>query len=213
MHDAARQQEQQEQHDQAVIESGLAEHVEGKATEDRLHLDALQPVGAAGDVGKTLRQRLQQQRNPERHHQAGQVGAPDHQKTGEKADRSGDEAGNDQRHHRLGDDAVQGKQPGGIGSHAEECGVAERNNTGVAEDQIKRQREQRQPHDIRHDQIAGRKQECARKRENPERDLAPVPARVLPGLASDVGLRGHGRLNGRRCGRTGRSGARSGSRS
>jgi hypothetical protein len=87
---------------------------------------------------------------------------------------------------------VQGQQACGIGADAEECGVAERNDPGVAKDQIKRQREQRQPHDVGHDQIAGRKQEGARKRENPERDLAPMPACVVPGVMSDIGLRGHG---------------------
>ena len=176
----------------AVEEAGLAEHVEGEQAEDRLHLDALQPVGAAGDVGKALGQRFQQQRDAERHHQPGQVDAADHQEAGEKAEHRGGEAGHDQRQHRLGDDAVQRQQPGGIGADAEERRVAERDDAGIAEDQIERQREQRQPHDIGHDQIARGKQEGAGQRENPERDLAPVPARVLPGVISDVGLRGHG---------------------
>ena len=213
MHDPPRQQEQQEQHGERVEEADLAEHVEGKQAEDRLHLDALQPVGAAGDVGKALRQRFQQQRDPERHHQPRQVDAPDHQEAGEKAEHGGDKAGDDQRHHRLGDDAVQRQQPGAIGADAEERRMAERHDAGIAEDQIERQREQRQPHDVGHDQIARGKQERAGQRQHPERDLAPAPARVLPGVISDVGWRGHGRLNARRCGRTGRSGARSGSRS
>ena len=182
MHDAPRQQEQQEQHDKAIEEAGLAEHVEREQAQDRLHLDALQPVGAAGDVGEAFRQRLQQQRDAERHHQPGQIDAADHQETGEKADHRGDEAGNDQRNHRLGDDAVQRKQPGAIGADAEECGVAERDDAGIAEDQIERQREQRQPHDIGHDQIAGGNRKCASKRENPERDLAPT-ASARAGLA------------------------------
>ena len=82
--------------------------------------------------------------------------------------------------------------PARIGADAEERGMAERNDAGIAQDQIERQRKQRQPHDIGHDQIAGGKQERAGQRENPERDLARVPARVLPGVVSDVGLRGHG---------------------
>ena len=60
MHDPPRQQEQQEQHGERIEEADLAEHVEGKQAENRLHLDALQSVGAAGDVGKTFRQRFQQ---------------------------------------------------------------------------------------------------------------------------------------------------------
>ena len=60
-----------------------------------------------------------------------------------KAERHGDEAGRDQRDHRLGDDAVQGQQPGAIGADAEERGMSERDDAGIAEDQIERQREQR----------------------------------------------------------------------
>ena len=86
MHDPPRQQEQQEQHDERVEEAGLAEHVECEQAEDRLHLDALQPVGAAGDVGKPFGQRFQQQRDAERHHQPGEIDAADHQEAGEKAE-------------------------------------------------------------------------------------------------------------------------------
>ena len=171
MHDPPRQQKQQEQHDQRIEEAGLAEHVERKQAEDRLHLDALQPVGAAGDVGKALRQRFQQQRDAERHHQPGQVDAADDEEAGEKAEHHRDETGHDQRDHRLVDDAVQRHQPRGIGADAEERGVAERDDAGIAEDQIERQREQRQPNDVGHDQIARGKQERAGRREDPERDL------------------------------------------
>ena len=82
-----------------------------------------------------------------------------------KAEHHGGEAGDDQRDHRLGDDAVQRQQPGAIGADAEERGMAERDDAGIAEDQIERQREQRQPHDVGHDQIARGKQEGAGERE------------------------------------------------
>ena len=52
-------------------------------------------------------------------------------------------AGDQQRQHRLGDDAVLGQQPGAIGADAEERGVAERDDAGIAEDQVEREREQR----------------------------------------------------------------------
>jgi len=80
------QQEQEEGHDERIEEAGLAEHVEGKGPENRLHVDALQAIGAAGDVGKAFGQRFQQQRNAERHHQARQVGAPDDEEAREKAE-------------------------------------------------------------------------------------------------------------------------------
>ena len=213
MHDAARQQEQKKQHRERVEETGPAEHVEGEASEDRLHLDSLQAVGAAGDIRKAFRQRFQQQRDAERHHQPRQIDAADHQETGEEAERHRDKAGHDQREHRLGDDAVQRQQAGSIGADAEERGVPERDDAGVTQDQVKRQCEQRQPHDVGHDEIARWKDERAGQHNNPERGLAPVPASVLDGMVSDVGLCGHGTLNAWRCGRTGRSDARSGSRS
>jgi hypothetical protein len=71
---------------------------------------------------------------------------------------------------------VQGQQPGTVGADAEEGGVAERDDAGIPEDQIEREREQRQPKDVGHDQIAGRKQEGAGKREHPEHDFARPPA-------------------------------------
>ena len=213
IHDPARQQEQQEQHDQRVEEAGLAEHVERKQAEDRRHLDALQPVGAAGDVGEAFRQRFQQQRDAERHHQPGQVDAADDKETGEEAEHHGDETGHDQRNDRLVDDAVQRQQPRRIGADAEEGGMSERDDAGIAEDQIERQREQRQPQDVGHDQVARRKQERAGRRENPERDFGRAPAGAGDGVGGDVGNCGHGGLTAQRCGRTGRSGARSGSRS
>ena len=100
MHDAPRQQEQHEQHDQRIEEAGLAEHVEGEQAEDRLHLDALQAVGAAGDVGEAFGERLQQQRDAERHHQPRQVGRRGcTRKLVSEAEHHGGKAGGDQRQH------------------------------------------------------------------------------------------------------------------
>ena len=58
MHDPPRQQKQDEQQAERVEETDLAEHVEREQAEDRLHLDALQPVGAAGDIGEALAERF-----------------------------------------------------------------------------------------------------------------------------------------------------------
>ena len=45
----------------AMQEAGLAEHIKSKQAQNRLHLDALQSISAAGDIGKTLGE-LDQQR-------------------------------------------------------------------------------------------------------------------------------------------------------
>jgi len=82
---------------------------------------------------------------------------------------------------------VQREQARAIGADAEECRVAERNDAGITEDQIERQRKQRKPHDLGHDQKAGWKQKRARQCKAPEHDLTPVPARMLSCVKSDVG--------------------------
>ncbi len=193
MHDAPRQQEQEERDDQRIEETDLAENVESEGFQNRLHLDALQAVGAAGDVRETLGERFQQQRDAERHHQACQIGAADHEEAGEETQHSRNQASGDQRQHRLADDAMQGQQPGAIGADAEEGGMPERDDAGIAEDQVERQRKQREPHDVRHDQIARRKDEGAGDDEEPEGELAPMPPRVRNGAAPDVGFRAHQR--------------------
>ena len=131
---------------------------------------------------KRSAQRFEQQRDAERHHQPRQVDAADDEEAGQKAERHGDETGHDQRDDRLGDDAVQRQQPRGIRADAEEGGVPQRDDAGVAEDQIERQREQRQPNDVGHDQVAGGKQERAGRRENPERDFGRAPAGAGDGM-------------------------------
>ncbi len=97
MDDATRQQEQQEQHGERIEEAGLAEHVELEQPEQRLHLDALQAIGAAGDVGEALGQRFQQQRDAERHHQPRQVDAADDEEAGGEAEHRGGQARRNQR--------------------------------------------------------------------------------------------------------------------
>ncbi len=122
---------------------------------------------------------------PERHHQAGQIDAPDHQEAGQKADHCGGKPGHHQRRHRLIDNAMQREQSGRIGADAEERGMAKRYDAGVAEDQVERQREQRQPQDFRHDEIARGKQKRAGQHEKPERQLAIAPACGAPGVKSN----------------------------
>ena len=99
-----------------------------------------------------------------------------------KSEHHGDKAGRDQRNHGLIDDAMQRHQPGGIGADAEEGGVAERDDAGIAQDQVEREREQGQPNNISHDQVARRKQERAGQRQHPEHNLARLPACAGDGM-------------------------------
>ena len=94
---------------------------------------------------KRLASSSQQQRDAERHHQPRQIDAADHQKARDEAEHRRGEPRHDQREHRLGDDAMHGQQARAIGADAEERGVAERDDAGIAEDQIEREREQAEP--------------------------------------------------------------------
>src|SRR5215475_10893301 len=113
---------------------------------------------------------------------------------------------------RLSDDSMQRKQPRRIGADAEESGVAERDDAGIAQDQVERQREQRQPQDVGHDQRARWKGEGAGQHQQPESGLAGAPTARGHRRGGDVVRRAHD-ITARRCGRTGRWDARSGSRS
>jgi hypothetical protein len=88
---------------------------------------------------------------------------------------------------------VERQQSRGIGADAEEGGMTERDDAGIAEDQIERHRKQRQPQDVGHDQIAGGKCEAAGQHDQPEGDLAVVPARLALGVITDVGRSVHRR--------------------
>lgn len=75
-----------------------------------------------------------------------------------------------------------------------------------------RQREQRQPQHVRHDQVARREQERTGQHQHPEQHLAGAPAAGSHRRGGDVVCRAHG-VTAPPCGRTGHWDARSGSRS
>src|SRR5713101_5807453 len=69
-----------------------------------------------------------------------------------------------------------GEKAGGVRADAEIRGVAERDDSRVAEDQVERQREQRRDGDLARElQIRGRDEERQERRQ-PEGDLGPAPA-------------------------------------
>ena len=63
-----------------------------------------------------------------------------------------------------------------IGAHAEKGGVPERDDAGIAEDQIERQREQAEPGDLGEDEMPVRQQPDRGKGDEPEHDLERLPA-------------------------------------
>src|SRR5206468_1052605 len=87
--------------------------------------------------------------------------------------------------------------PGGVGGKAEIGGVAEGDDSGIAEDEIERERKQRSDRDVtREHEIIGREYEGEQGRE-PERDLERTPA----DLRLEITLR-LARRSGRHCPRS-----------
>jgi hypothetical protein len=186
-------QEKYEQDDQRIDVSGLAEDIEREMAEDRLHHDALKAIGAAGDF-ETVRDLAQDQRDAERHHQAREIAAAQHKEAGDKTQEGRRNAGDEQRQQRLGDDAVFRQKSRRIGTEPEECRMPERDDARIAEQQVKREREQREDRDFGQDQVLARQQEDRRDRHKPEHDLQRAPAR--PRRQMGGGLR-HKRLGWR----------------
>ena len=98
--------------------------------------------------GQPLASLEQDQRDAERHHQPRQVGAAQHQQAGERSPAAPQPAtATREAEQRIGVD-VLGEQAGGIGAEAEERRVAERDDAGIAQDQVEREREQREDGDL-----------------------------------------------------------------
>ena len=136
MDDRPRRQPAQEEHGQAIDVGGAAEQVEAKRAEDRPHLHALQPVGAAGDdespcwrasasMAATTRVCISRVRPVVRRMMS----------AGQEPDQAAATAAGEQAGDRLAP-AIGGEDAGGIGAGAEERGVAQGDDAGIAEHQI-----------------------------------------------------------------------------
>ena len=99
----------------------------------------------------------------------------------------------DQRQQRLGDDPVLGQQARGVGAEAEEGRVAERDDAGVAQDQVEREREQAEDGDLGEDQMPAGQEIDRGQRGQPEDDLQRMPARPGGEAAGDSGMQRAGR--------------------
>ena len=101
MDDPPRDHEQQEQDGEAVGERRAPGQVEREQPEQRLHRDALQAVGAAGDRRRLVGDLGQQERDAERHHQARQVGAAQHEEARREARERGDRRADGETQQRI----------------------------------------------------------------------------------------------------------------
>ena len=188
MHQHAHEQPAQEQDRQAVPVGGAAEHVEAEGAEDRLDAHALQAVGAAGQPARLVGQLLQHEDDGKREHQQGQAVRAQDDHAGDQPDDARDDAGDRQCAEWLVP-AVHGQDAGGVGADAEERGMAERHDAGVAEDEVQRQREQDHDEDLAAQRQVVGKQEIAGDRDQPRRRFPPAQA-----VAAQHGVDGRERL-------------------
>src|SRR6185503_201768 len=148
-------QETQKQHRERVGVRGPAVQVELEA-EQRADLDALEAVGAARERARAVRGLVQEQAEAEGEHDEREVAEADD----DVAERVTQHPGGDRGGEQAGQgfpQVVLGEEPGAVRAEAEERGVAERYDPGVAEDQVERQREQRRDRDL------AREREIARR--------------------------------------------------
>src|SRR6266516_1678463 len=193
IHETPRRKKRQKQHCQAVDIGDMPGDIQREDAQHGPDHDALQAVGAAGQPVEPVGDLPQNQSDAERHHQPGQVGTAQQQKARHESERRGGEPGGEQRQHGFGDERIGGQQPGRVGSQAEERRMAERQDPGVSQNEIEREREQSQDGDFGEDQMPARQQKDARQRGEPEHDFEQAPARARRKLPGDLRGERHGR--------------------
>jgi hypothetical protein len=127
-----------------------------------------------------LRQRIgyfvQHQCHAQGHHEAREIAATQHEEAGEQPQQRGCRDGCDKAGQWIGGHELAEK-PSGIGARPEEGGMAQRYDAGIAQDQIEREREQREDRHFVQQQVLARRQEECREGQHPEDDLGHAPTR------------------------------------
>ena len=169
--------EEHERHDQRVDVRRPAVETKGEQAEKLPHRHAGEAVDATGDERRLVRGLEQHQSDAERHHQPCEILPPD--------DEEADGESRQRRHGRGGDEArqrlapaVHGKQAGRIGAETEEGRVAQRDDAGVAEDEVERNREQSGDQDLAAEHQMTGQRKVRGDRDQPERELDRPPAVV-----------------------------------
>ena len=113
----------------------------------------------------------------QRDHEPGQVRAAQNQKAGDKTERRRNQSPEtEERDDRLVDDAVFGEEAGKIAGEAEKGRLAQRDDAGIAEDQVERERKQRENRRLGQNQMLAREQPDGGEREHPKGNFQRRPA-------------------------------------
>ena len=132
----------QDEEDRKAVERrvalpGEADRKEAENGRDR----EVEPVRAAGEPAVAVGELSEHQRDAERHHEPGQVGAAQEEGRGGEADDRGDGGAEDKPERRVGE-ALAGQNRRRIGAEAEKRRMPERDDSGQSQDEIERQGEQ-----------------------------------------------------------------------
>ena len=141
--DAAHEIEHDRQHAEHVKIIGVAIEVVIEHAEQRREGKPRQAVIAAGNVGAQVAGFLQHDGGGERQHQQRQPAIAQQEPSGDEADERRQQGRRNEARDRFAPAETSGSEPHRIGADAEEGGVAERDDAGITEDQIERQRKQR----------------------------------------------------------------------
>ena len=138
-------------------------------------MDALQAIGAARQPARTVGGLEQQEAEAQRNHDQREMPEPRDDEAHQVTEQARGNAGSDQSGDRLAP-APLGNEACGVGAEAEEGRVAQRDDAGVTEDEVERQREQRARRDLaRQHQVVGRHHERQQRRQ-PEKVFGGTPA-------------------------------------
>ncbi len=105
----------------------------------RLERQPRQSVIATGDIGTQVAGFLQKNCSGQRQHEQSQAAVTQQEPTGDEADQSRSDGGREKSADWFRPvEPCRGK-PDGVGADAEECRMPERDDPGIAEDQVKRE--------------------------------------------------------------------------
>ena len=186
-----------EQDRQAIEEGGPAEEIEPEGAEDRRHHHPREAVGAAREPGRLVGDLEDDRSNSEGEHEQREGARAQDHCARQRAEQSRRRARCGHLHERVGDAELGAEDAGGVRAEPEERAVPERDDAGVAEDQVERQREQDVDQDARAQREVLRQQVKRCQRRDPRQPFRPADARV-DGVAAGMH---HARAPNRPCGR------------
>ena len=150
------------------------QRVELEPAEDRIDRHGIEAVIAAGPFLAEIGGLLQQQHEAQRQHQQRQAGGAQQYQSRRQTENRRDHGRDQQAAQRLGPYAVMRQHPDRIGSDPEKRRMAERDDAGIAQHQIERQREQHHHQHLVAEAEMARKHIKEADRENPRNRFPPA---------------------------------------